>query len=156
MALAKRPAKRRKVGVLIDENSPDWIEIGTEKAFSGKYSYPYKKEQLDNGDWAYVLAREVGIQEKSWASQGESIIIIVENDHYVAYTVTSDGEWRQPVFRSNAAVLTEGEHLWEVNQSSSAEGTVEGTVVKWSGGMKCRTKHPDRHRQLSLTEQAAA
>lgn len=142
------PLATSKISVRIDENSPQLISIGTKNAFQFGHFYPYKKVRLESGDLAYELDRPIWESEKMWAKPDEGVMIIVEKGYYVAYTVTCDGEWRQPVFRSNGAVLGIGFHRWEKNISMSQNGR----DVTWKGFMNCETKH--QHCQLDRPYQA--
>ena len=117
---------------------PDYLIIGTQKAFQYRYAFRYKKTLICS-ETVYVSTKG-----SNSARAGEILVLRCEGTIWTAYdsALTADGttlQCRQPVFRSQGSDITQsGWHNWARNHEASPNH--EGLTENWASDLWALTQ----------------
>ena len=131
--------------VLVGNNMPEKIAIGTRRVFQNNDPFVYDLLRDDNGQLAYVCQKT-----SSYGREGEVLTIMdCTNDQGERWFVATEGILangtftpRQQVFRTQGPFWEPRQHQWQTNRFASRNNfTME---VDWDADwlLVCETRHP--------------
>ena len=121
-----------------EQQMPEHLTIGTQKALEQNYAFPYQKTQIGS-ETIYVCTKG-----SEWARTNEVLVLRCVTGTWTAFdsAVSADGstlQCRQPVFHCLATDITQrGWHKWEINDLASP--TDDGLEADWQGELWAGTR----------------